>query len=173
MALTAEGIIEVPGMASRWVRLGSGAKAHYMTSGDHGPTVLLLHGGLPGSSGAAGWRFMAPFLGENGFRVYCPDQPAFGLADTAEQYWPTGVESFVDFLHEFTTALCLDSFHLAGNSMGGTTTINYLCAHPDCVRSFALIACDPGDVMPGERKRAAPAAFDGSEDSMANMMRAI
>src|SRR4051812_24514771 len=69
MALTAEGIIEVPGMASRWVRLGSGAKAHHMTSGDHGPTVLLLHGGLPGSSGTAGWRFMAPFLGANGFRV--------------------------------------------------------------------------------------------------------
>ena len=75
MALTAEGIIEVPGMASRWVRLGSGAKAHYMTSGDHGPTVLLLHGGLPGSSGTAGWRFMAPFLGANGFRVYAPDMP--------------------------------------------------------------------------------------------------
>ena len=66
MALTDEGIIEVPGLASRWVRLASGAKAHYVTSGDKGPAVLLLHGGLPGSSGTAGWRFMAPFLGANG-----------------------------------------------------------------------------------------------------------
>ena len=69
MALTEEGIIHVPGMMSRWVRLASGAKAHYMTSGDKGPAVVLLHGGLPGSSGTAGWRFMMPFLGQNGFRV--------------------------------------------------------------------------------------------------------
>ena len=69
MALTEEGIIDVDGMSSRWVRLASGAKAHYMTSGTTGPAVLLLHGGLPGSSGTAGWRFMAPFLGANGFRV--------------------------------------------------------------------------------------------------------
>jgi len=82
MALTEEGIIEVEGMQSRWVRLASGAKAHYMTSGTTGPAVLLLHGGLPGSSGTAGWRFMAPFLGANGFRVYCPDMPGFGLSDT-------------------------------------------------------------------------------------------
>ncbi len=60
MALTEEGIIEVEGMASRWVRLASGSKAHYMTSGNTGPAVLLLHGGLPGSSGPDGWRFPAP-----------------------------------------------------------------------------------------------------------------
>jgi len=53
VALTDEGIIEVPGLASRWVRLASGAKAHYVTSGDSGPAVLLLHGGLPGSSVAS------------------------------------------------------------------------------------------------------------------------
>jgi hypothetical protein len=34
MALTDEDIIDVPGMFSRWVRLGGGAKVHYMTSGD-------------------------------------------------------------------------------------------------------------------------------------------
>ncbi len=63
-------------MLSRWVRLSTGAKAHYMTSGETGPAVVLLHGGIIGSSGTAGWRFMAPFLGANGFRVYCPDLPA-------------------------------------------------------------------------------------------------
>ena len=62
MALTEEGIIHVPGMLSRWVRLGNGEMAHYMTSGETGPAVILLHGGIPGSSGTAGWRFMAPLL---------------------------------------------------------------------------------------------------------------
>ena len=51
MALTDEGIIEVPGMLSRWVRLGSGCKAHYMTSGETGPAVILMHGGLIGARG--------------------------------------------------------------------------------------------------------------------------
>ena len=75
MSLTEEGIIEVPGMSSQWVRLGGGAKAHYMFAGETGPAVVLLHGGLPGSSGAAGWRYIAANLAENGFRVYCPDMP--------------------------------------------------------------------------------------------------
>ncbi len=86
MTLTEEKLIEVPGMLSRWVRLANGSKAHYMTSGTTGPAVILLHGGLPGSSGTAGWRFMAPFLGDNGFRVYCPDMPAFGLWDDREEF---------------------------------------------------------------------------------------
>jgi len=62
MTLTDEGIVAIPGFASRWVRLPSGAKCHYMSAGDDGPAVVLLHGGLPGSSGLAGWRWMAPFL---------------------------------------------------------------------------------------------------------------
>ena len=69
MSRTEEGLVAVPGLLSRWVRLGNGALAHYMTSGETGPAVILLHGGIQGSSGAAGWRFMAPFLGQNGFRV--------------------------------------------------------------------------------------------------------
>src|SRR5690348_12881818 len=62
MALTHEGLLSIPGLHSRYVRLASGARAHYMTAGQDGPNVILLHGGIPGSSGTAGWRFMAPFL---------------------------------------------------------------------------------------------------------------
>ena len=175
MTLTEEGIVQVPGMASRWVRLASGAKAHYMTSGDTGPAVVLLHGGLPGSSGSAGWRYMAPFLGANGFRVYCPDQPAFGLSDTREEFQPTGIESHVDFLHEFTTALCIDKFHLSGNSMGGMNTVNYVCAHPERVLSFVIIASDVGDVAPGDRPDGAVPVpkIDGNKESMRQGMGAI
>ncbi len=176
MALTDEGIIEVTGMASRWVRLAGGAKAHYMTSGDSGPAVVLLHGGLPGSSGTAGWRFMAPFLGSHGFRVYCPDQPGFGLADTAPEHLPAGVHSHVDFLHEFVTALSLDQFHLAGNSMGCMNTVNYVVAHPERVLSYILIAGDVGDVLPAGRRppaRIALTSYDGTREGMRNMMKAI
>src|SRR6476660_6165880 len=109
--LTEENIMHIPGLESRWVRLANGAKAHYVTSGDTGPAIILLHGGIVGSSGTAGWRFMAPFLGANGFRVYCPDQPGFGHADTREEYWPRlNTLSHANFVNEFATALGLDRF---------------------------------------------------------------
>ncbi|MFE7863193.1 alpha/beta fold hydrolase [Streptomyces bacillaris] len=148
-----------------------------MTSGDHGPAVILLHGGLPGSSGLAGWRFMAPYLADQGFRVYCPDMPAFGLSDPRPEYWPQGMEDFVDFIDAFAEALCLDTFHLAGNSMGCMNTVNYLLAHPDKVTSFALIAGDVGDLVPEEVKPPSGAfhltAYDGTRDGMRRMMEAI
>jgi 2-hydroxy-6-oxonona-2,4-dienedioate hydrolase len=75
MPLTDEGLIDIPGVASRWVCLANGARAHYSTSGDKGPAVILLHGAIAGSSGLAGFRFMLPFLGEQGFRVYDPRSP--------------------------------------------------------------------------------------------------
>ena len=182
MALTEEGLVRVPGLASRFVRLGSGAKAHYVTSGDTGPAVVLLHGGIIGSSGTAGWRFMAPFLGENGFRVYCPDMPGFGLTDGYDDLYKPGRAGNVDFLHDFVTAVCLDKFHLAGNSMGCMNTVNYVVAHPERILSFALIAGHIGDLLPMKElakldtrpREARPVRnFDGSAESMRTMMESI
>jgi pimeloyl-ACP methyl ester carboxylesterase len=183
MALTEEGIIDVPGMASRWVRLQTGCLAHYMTAGESGPNVVLLHGGIIGSSGTAGWRFMAPFLAENGFRVYCPDQPAFGLTENYEHIYVPGEAGHVDFLQDFVDALAIDKFHLAGNSMGCSNTVNYVTAHPERVLSFALIAGGIGDLAPmqeafandtrPESEKPRIDVFDGTADSMRRMMAAI
>jgi len=184
--LTDEGIIDVPGLASRWVRLADGRRAHYMTSGDKGPAVILLHGGIEGSSGTAGWRFMAPFLGANGFRVYCPDRPAYGLADTSNlAYLDAGPKAQVEFIKMFADALCLDTFHLAGNSAGCTASAWFVINHPDRIKSVAFIAGGIGDVA--GPKKVAPAqskftpspdfqrkAFDGSSaESMKEMMASI
>ncbi|MET8948902.1 alpha/beta hydrolase [Streptomyces sp. NPDC004542] len=183
MTLTAEGIIKIDGLASRWVRLPQGVKAHYMTAGDDGPAVVLLHGGINGSSGTAGWRFMAPYLASKGLRVYCPDQPSFGLTEDPEGYYQPGAAGHVDFLHDFTTALGLDRFHLAGNSMGCGNTVQYVLAHPERVISFALIAGAVGDVVPAEEVAklreelnwVVPSIglFDGTPESMETMMRSI
>ena len=53
--LTDEEVVRVPGLASRWVRLPNGERAHYVTSGDEGPAVVLLHGGTEGNSGTSDW----------------------------------------------------------------------------------------------------------------------
>ncbi len=185
MALTEEKLVHVPGLLSRYVRLQSGVKAHYVTSGETGPAVVLLHGGIPGSSGSAGFRFMAPFLGAHGFRVYCPDMPSFGLTEDPLGRYEYGQGAYVDFLHAFVDAIGLDSFHLAGNSMGCQNTVNYTVSHPERVLSYALISGGIGNLVPraellalGEGKRDESASakkvskgFDGTAEHMRQIMQ--
>ncbi len=182
MALTEEGLIYVPGLYSRWVRLPTGAKAHYVTAGETGPAVVLLHGAVNGSSGTAGWRFMAPFLGENGFRVYCPDLPSMGINKDIDDAYEPGFAGSVDFLHDFVESLCLEQFHLGGNSNGSISAMCYAVAHPERILSMPLIgtASDMlGLVDPEVIAQARPAnppslgGFDGSEESMRRVMTAI
>jgi 2-hydroxy-6-oxonona-2,4-dienedioate hydrolase len=175
MALTDEGLIDVPGMMSRWVRLANGERAHYMTAGESGPAVVLLHGGIPGSSGLAGWRLLAPMLAEAGFRVYCPDQPGFGLSDPRPEYWPTyGPYSHADFLERFVEALCIDEFYLSGNSMGCINTAHYVVRYPHRVKKFILIAGPIGDLVSfGVTDLKAPVGWDGTRETMRRMMNSI
>ena len=141
MALTDEGLIDTPGILSRYVRLASGARAHYVTAGEKGPAVVLLHGGIEGSSGMAGWRFMMPFLAQNGFRVFAPDRPGFGLADTRPEFWPRrGFVSWANYVKEFVDALCLDRFFLSGNSNGAQTAVYFAINNPERVIRMPLIA---------------------------------
>lgn len=178
MPLTEEAIIHTPALLSRWVQLPGGVKAHYGTSGETGPSVILLHGGLPGSSGTAGWRFMAPVLGANGFRVYCPDRPGFGLTEVPDDYFEKNTD--VEFIHDFVNALCIDRFHLSGNSMGAAATAQYALAHPERVISFILITGGGLGDMTGTLARGSAAArmaermeFDGTEESMRKIIEPI
>lgn len=183
VTLTDEGLVAVPGLLSRFVRLPGGARAHYVTAGETGPTVVLLHGGIAGSSGTAGWRFMAPFLGAHGFRVYCPDMPSFGHTEDAADHYGYGQGGHVDFLHDFVTALCLDRFHLGGNSMGCNDAVQYAVAHSERVQSLALISGPVGDLVPMQRMREADTRapesvpkrylFDGTPESMRAMLAGI
>jgi len=147
LLLTDEGIIDVPGLASHWVRLADGRRAHYVTSGAKGPPIVLLHGSIEGSSGSAGFRYMAPALGALGFRVYCPDRPGYGIADTSRaDYVAHHPKAQIDFLRMFADALCLDRFHLGGNSGGCILSAYFAVNHPERVRSLFLIAGLIGDI---------------------------
>ena len=182
MALNEEGLLTVPGLLSRYVRLANGARAHYMTAGEFGPAVILLHGGLAGSSGLAGWRFMMPFLAQNGFRVFAPDRPGYGFADTREEYWPkNGWRSYTDFVAMFADALCLDRFHISGNSMGAQNSIYLMLNHPERVISAPLIATGgiggfagvPADKLVSNTTLRDAGGFDGTKESMFRMLNAI
>jgi len=136
-----EAALQIPGVRSERVRLANGAVAHYATAGTSGPAVILLHGGLPGSGGASGWRYMLPALAEAGFRVYAPDRPGFGLSDTREEYWPVrGPLSWMQFVVDFADALAIDDFFLGGNSQGAQVAALVAVNHPERVKALAMVA---------------------------------
>ena len=162
------------------VTLASGAVAHYVACGPSGGSpVILLHGGLPGSSGWAGWRFMLPALGDVGLRVYAPDRPGFGDADTRPEHWPVrGFLSWAEFVEDFADALGLDRFCLGGNSQGTQTGAYVAVRNPDRIARMIMVACgglNPVLDIPADQLTPGVPfpVWDGSEESMRSMLTTI
>jgi len=171
--------LQIPGVRNERVRLANGAIANYAAAGETGPAVILVHGALPGSGGANGWRFMLPALAEAGFRAYAPDRPGFGLADTRPQHRPVrGMMSWVDFLGDFADALALDRFFLAGNSQGAQVAATFAVNHPERVAKLAMIASGglngPLEIPAEELASGVPfPAWQGTVESMREIMSTI
>lgn len=162
------------------IELANGAIAHFTSCGpSDGAPVILLHGGLPGSSGRAGWASMLRALGNAGFRALAPDCPGFGKADTRPQYWPVrGTLTWTVFVNDFANAVGLTTFGLAGNSQGAKVAATYAVQFPERVEKLALVASgglnDPLDI-PKEQLAPGilPPRFDGTEESMRAMLELI
>ena len=43
-------------------------------------------------------------------------------------------------MNDFANAVCLDRFHLSGNSQGASVAAQYIVDHPERVISYALVA---------------------------------
>jgi 2-hydroxy-6-oxonona-2,4-dienedioate hydrolase len=163
---------------SSWV-MANGIKTHYSEAGDDGPAVILLHGGGPGSSGAAGWRFMIPALAPH-FRVYAPDQVSFGQTDMSDpRAWPSnGIESLVEHVADFIDALCLDTFYVVGNSQGAYVAAKYTLDHPTRVKKLFLIGSATIAGAMGVAPMMTPGMkalieYDGTEKKMRAFLEAI
>lgn len=170
----------IAGYHEGWV-LANGVRTHYAWAGTEGPAVVLIHGGGPGASGAAGWRFMLPALAEAGFRAYAPDQLSMGMTDARPHAWPVRAhQSLVDHVRDFIEALCLEDVGLVGNSQGAYVSVKYALDNPHRVSKLFLIgsgtisqAMDvsrPGDQNPAV---AALRDYDYSIEAMRHFLGAI
>lgn len=164
---------------SEYVRLAGGALAHFSAAGESGPAVVLLHGGLPGSSGSAGWSKVLPELAARGVRVFAPDLPGFGRADTRPEHHPVlGLKSWVDFVREFVDALGLDEFYLAGNSQGAQIGACFTTSHFERVRGLVMISTAGlseciGIDWPFRERGDWPPRFEGTEESMRTVLEHV
>lgn len=126
----------------------NGQQIHYRDEGS-GYSLVLVHGT---SSSLHTWDAWVNELKSN-FRIIRMDIPAFGITGETKEREYT-IENYVKFIDDFTTALGIDTFYLAGNSLGGEITWNYAYAHPWRVRKMILI-----DAAGYKRSNGTPLAF--------------
>lgn len=164
--------MSTPTVRNEYIRLASGELAHFTTAGDSGPALVVLHGGLPGSSGSAGWSKLVPELASRGIRVFAPDLPGFGQSDTREQFHPVdGLKRWADFVIEFTSALGLDEFYLGGNSQGAQISALVAVNHFEKIQGMFLISTAGiseciGINWPFRERGDWPPRYEGTEESM-------
>jgi 3-oxoadipate enol-lactonase len=117
----------------REVRARDGTAIEYLADGE-GPPVVLLHGAT--SSGRHTWAAELPAF-VRVHRVLAPDARGHGGSgwDPA-----TGItwDLLADDVADFVDALGLETFHLAGFSMGAGTALAYASRSPGRIRSLLV-----------------------------------
>ncbi|MFH8472982.1 alpha/beta fold hydrolase [Streptomyces sp. NPDC018000] len=103
---------------------------------DEGEPVVFIHGNV---SSSAFWRTTLTGLPDR-YRPIAVDLRGFGGTDPLPIDATRGVRDHVDDLAALLAALGVDRAHLVGWSMGGGVVMQYLCDHPDAVRSVTLIS---------------------------------
>ncbi len=162
--------------SARYVMAGR-TKTRYIDVGLEAPVLVALHGGGAGSSGIAGMGKLAERL-QGEMRVLAPDQVGgFGYTDPAAPT-PHGSQNRVDHLADFAETMCLEKFHLVGNSQGAWVAARYAIQNPERIKSMVLIGSGTigkamGLPFPPSPGLAALLAFDGTREAMRRMMLAL
>ena len=115
----------------------NGLDVSYTVEG-RGPPLVLLHGAT--SSALEDWAQQRPLFRQS-FTLYLPDARGHGRTRwDATGGWSRDL--LVDDLHAYADRLGLDTFHLAGFSMGGMTALSFAARHPERLRSAIVAGID-------------------------------
>lgn len=114
---------------------------HYKYAGN-GPAILLLHGLFAQKEQWDRWLCQ---LSAAGYRAIALDLPGYGQS-TGFPVSDYALENQEELLEQFRSQLALQSFHLAGNSMGGAIAALHARKRPGQVQSLALIGSPLGIV---------------------------
>lgn len=113
----------------------AGLPTRYLTAGDAGPPLILLHGV---GDDALDWRWVMPALARSR-RVYAPDLPGSGGSAGPEDadYSPVFFERFIA---EFMDVLGIESAAVVGNSLGGLAALRLALSEPERVAALGLVS---------------------------------
>jgi pimeloyl-ACP methyl ester carboxylesterase len=110
-----------------------GAELHYVSAGDSGSPVLLVHG-FP----ETWWGFhrLIPLLATT-HRVFAVDLPGFGDSRLTER--GTDSATVAEVLHALITRLDVGAVHITAQDISGGTVFRLASAHPDDILSMTAI----------------------------------
>ncbi|MCS6934126.1 MAG: alpha/beta hydrolase [Chitinophagales bacterium] len=113
------------------------AEIHYIDEGE-GTPLLLIHG-FGGNH--RNFNKITEKL-KTRYRVIRVDLPGFGLSDcpAVNEEKPEFAQLYKDFFRFFLDTLRLDTFYVAGNSMGGMMAWHLAAEHPARVKKLVLLA---------------------------------
>ncbi|WP_164118059.1 alpha/beta hydrolase [Sphingorhabdus sp. Alg239-R122] len=120
---------------SQYVKLPSGQNIHLRDEGPkNAPAILLLHGS---SSSLHTWQEWTENLSRD-YRIIRYDQPGHGLTGphVSKDYTAKGYSDTAAAVMQY---LDIDTYVIAGNSMGGWVAWNHTLAYPDNVRGLILV----------------------------------
>src|SRR5919106_4253518 len=109
----------------RMIEARGGRRVHVIEAGEGAP-VVFLHG-----SGTSSLSALSLIEHLQGVRIIALDRPGDGLSDPVDVPRERFREAAVEFLDETVDELGLESFALAGGSMGGTWALWYALARPE------------------------------------------
>ncbi len=128
-------------ITNQWIAV-QGLKIHYLTAGEMGSPVILLHGGAVDSASISWGAALEAFASTH--RVFAPDLPGYGQSAKPDVQYTT--EFYVDFLVHMLDAVQLPKASLVGLSLGGAITLGFTLNYPD--RVDRLIVIDPYGILP-------------------------
>ncbi|WP_167132862.1 alpha/beta fold hydrolase [Paramicrobacterium chengjingii] len=111
----------------------NGTHLHYVTAGDEGTPVLLVHG-FPETWWA--FRTLIPLLAAT-HRVFAVDLRGFGDSDVANDSYSSAVAA-AD-LHALIEHLSVGPMHVVGQDLSGSTVFRLAATHPENVSSLTAI----------------------------------
>lgn len=149
--------------SSKFIEIDS-MQVHYRIEGK-GMPVVLIHGT---GSCLQTWNGWTDSLVKNNFQVICLDMPAFGLTGPRKDN-DYSVKKYTEFLDIFLQKIGIDTFALAGNSLGGEICWRFALAYPNKVKKMILI--DPGGFYSKEKGNGAIIFKLARIKWMANLMR--
>lgn len=125
----------------KYVTLPTGIRARYVEYGPPDAQALVLTHGFLRS--LQDWRLNIKPLSENSSkprRIIAFDWPGFGFS--TKGYKDYSLYFYAGFMHDFITALGLESFDMMGHSMGGKYGLAFMIRHPQYVRKLVLVDTD-------------------------------
>jgi len=117
---------------SKFIEIDS-LQVHYRIEGE-GKPIVLIHG-----TGASlqTWNGWTDSLKKN-YKVIRLDMPGFGLTGPRNDK-DYSIKTYCTFLQEFLQKIGVDTFDLAGNSLGGEIAWNYAATFPAQVDHLILV----------------------------------